>query len=88
MCVGEGDGEMVWDVQYINPNGREKERGGRRDSPGLGSVNKEQIDKRTLETVRAGDQLSLRISRQMPPLSLTLQWYIFVWNFTLGGLNG
>jgi hypothetical protein len=34
---------------------------------GLASANKEQIDSKTLEIVKAGDQLSLRISRQMAP---------------------
>ena len=35
--------------------------------------------------VRAGDQASLRMSRQIPPWSLMLQWYTFVVNWTFGG---
>lgn len=35
--------------------------------PGLQSVNSEQIDKSTLEIVRAGDQLSFNISKQITP---------------------
>lgn len=38
--------------------------------------------------VRAGDQLSLRISRQITPWLLMLQWYMRVRNVTFGGLNG
>lgn len=41
---------------------------------GLASVNKEQIDNKTLDIVNAGDQLSLRISRQIAPWLLMLQW--------------
>jgi hypothetical protein len=40
---------------------------------GLASVNKEQIDSKTLEMVNAGDQLSLRMSRQIAPWLLILQ---------------
>lgn len=36
-------------------------------SAGLQSVSKEQMERRTFEIVSAGDQLSLRISRQMTP---------------------
>ena len=34
---------------------------------GLASVNNEQIDNKTLEIVKAGDQLSFKISRQIAP---------------------
>lgn len=43
-------------------------------SPGLQSVRSEQMDRRTLEMVRAGLQLSLRMSRQITPWLLILQW--------------
>jgi len=36
-------------------------------SPGLQSVSREQMDRRTLEMVRAGLQLSFRMSRQITP---------------------
>ena len=36
-------------------------------SPGLQSVSKEHMERSTFEMVRAGDQLSLRISRHMLP---------------------
>ena len=42
----------------------------------------------TFEIVKAGDQFSLRMSKQIPPLLLILQWYILVVNVTFGGLNG
>lgn len=42
--------------------------------PGLQSVRREQMDSRTLEIVRAGDQLSLRISKHITPWELMLQW--------------
>jgi hypothetical protein len=50
--------------------------GGRRggDSRGLQSVRREQMDSRTLETVSAGLHWSFRMSRQMAPLLLMLQW--------------
>lgn len=35
--------------------------------PGLQSVKREQIDSKTFEIVKAGLQLSLRMSRQMTP---------------------
>lgn len=37
------------------------------NSPGLQSVNNEQIDKRTFDIVKAGDQLSFKISKQITP---------------------
>jgi hypothetical protein len=37
------------------------------NSPGLQSVNNEQIDKRTFDIVRAGDQLSFKMSKQITP---------------------
>eukprot|EP01084_Bolivina_argentea_P185179 319349_1 len=46
---------------------------GTNGSSGFGSVNNEQIDNKTFETVNAGDQLSFKISKQIPPLSFTLQ---------------
>ena len=41
--------------------------------PGLQSVRREQMDRRTLEMVRAGLQLSFRMSRQITPWLLMLQ---------------
>ncbi len=43
----------------------------------MGSVSSEEMDRRTLEMVRAGDHWSLRMSRQMAPLPFTLGWYTF-----------
>lgn len=43
-------------------------------SCGFASVSNEQMDSRTLEMVRAGLQLSLRMSRQIWPLLFILQW--------------
>lgn len=57
-------------------------------SAGLQSVSSEHIDKSTLDIVKAGDQLSFRISRQITPWLFMLQWYILVRNVTFGGLNG
>jgi hypothetical protein len=45
-----------------------------RGSEGLQSVNKEQIDNRTLDIVKAGLQLSFRMSKHMTPLLFILQW--------------
>lgn len=42
--------------------------------PGLQSVRSEQIDSNTLDMVRAGDQLSFRMSRHITPWLLMLQW--------------
>ena len=42
--------------------------------PGFGSHNKEQIDNRTLEMVKAGDHWSFKMSKQMLPLLLMLGW--------------
>jgi hypothetical protein len=50
---------------------RYAEEGG--DELGLGSVSREQTERRTLEMVSAGLQLSLRMSRQMAPELLMLQ---------------
>jgi hypothetical protein len=44
-----------------------------RNVRGLGSVNSEQIDSKTLLIVNAGLQLSLRMSRHMDPFAATLQ---------------
>lgn len=41
--------------------------------PGLQSVRREQMDRSTLEMVRAGLQLSFRMSRQITPWLLMLQ---------------
>jgi hypothetical protein len=41
---------------------------------GFGSVSREQMDSSTLLTVSAGLHWSFRMSRQMPPLLLMLQW--------------
>ncbi len=41
---------------------------------GFGSERSEEIERSTLAMERAGDQLSLRMSRQMPPWLLMLQW--------------
>lgn len=41
--------------------------------PGLQSVSREHIDSKTLDIVKAGDQLSLRISRHITPWLLILQ---------------
>ncbi len=43
-------------------------------SPGLQSVSREQMESRTFEMVRAGLQLSFRMSRQITPWLLMLQW--------------
>ena len=47
---------------------------GTRGSSGLQSHISELIERRTLEMVSAGDHWSFRISRQIEPLLLTLQW--------------
>ena len=41
--------------------------------PGLQSVKREQMERRTLEMVSAGDQLSLRISKHITPCEFILQ---------------
>ena len=46
--------------------------------PGLQSVKREQIESNTFDMVRAGLQLSLRMSRHITPWLLILQWYIRV----------
>ena len=61
---------------------------GTRGSSGLGSVRRELIERRTFETVRAGDHVSFRISRQMEPFALMLGWKMRVVNANLGGLKG
>ena len=55
---------------------------GRESSRGFGSVSSEQMESRTLLMVRAGLHCSLRMSRQIWPLLLMLQWYILVRNVT------
>lgn len=42
-------------------------------SPGFASVSNEQMESKTLDIVRAGLQLSFRMSRQIAPLGLILQ---------------
>ena len=37
-------------------------------------MSSEQIDKRTFEIVNAGDQFSFKMSRQIAPAELMLQW--------------
>ena len=49
------------------------DHGGTYYIPGLQSVRREQTESRTLETVNAGLQLSLRMSKQMIPWLLMLQ---------------
>jgi len=61
---------------------------GTRGSSGFGSVNMLQMDNKTFEMVRAGDQASLSISRHMEPLLLIFGWYILVWKLNFGGLKG
>ena len=61
---------------------------GTKGSSGLGSVRRLDMESRSLLMVRAGLQLSFRISRHMPPLELILQWQMRVLNFILGGLKG
>ena len=43
-------------------------------SSGLGSHNNEQMESKTLDTVRAGDHWDRRISKQMLPLEFILGW--------------
>ena len=45
---------------------------GTRGSSGLGSSSKETSESKTFEIDSAGDQLSFKISRQMPPFALML----------------
>ncbi len=47
--------------------------GGGRGEPGLGSESREQIESRTLEMVRAGLQLSFKMSKQIAPELFMLQ---------------
>lgn len=61
---------------------------GTKGSSGFGSHSREQMDRRTLEMVRAGDHCDRRMSRQMLPLLLIFGWYILVVNATFGGLKG
>lgn len=51
-------------------------------SSGFGSVNKEQMDNRTLDMVKAGLHCSLRISKHILPLLLMLGWKTLVLNAT------
>jgi hypothetical protein len=55
---------------------------GMRGSSGFGSVSSEEMDRSTLEMVSAGLQLSLRISRQMPPPELTCKTRKYQWTTT------
>lgn len=68
---------MFWNTVFVT-----------RGKPGLGSVSNEQIDRSTLEIVRAGLHWSFRMSRQIPPLELMFGWKILVVNCTFGGLKG
>uniref|UniRef100_A0A0E9XAZ7 Uncharacterized protein n=1 Tax=Anguilla anguilla TaxID=7936 RepID=A0A0E9XAZ7_ANGAN len=47
---------------------------GTKGSSGFGSHSSEQMDRRTLEMVSAGDHCDLRMSRQMLPLLLMFGW--------------
>ena len=66
-------------VGWIREREREREKQGKRclaplvHLRGLGSVRSETTDKRTLEMVSAGLQLSLSTSRQIAPELFTLQ---------------
>ena len=53
---------------------------GTNGSSGLGSVNKDEIERSTFEIVRAGDHVSFKMSRQIDPLALMLGWKIRVVN--------
>jgi len=44
------------------------------DSRGFGSVSREQTERSTFDTVSAGDHWSFKMSRQMAPDELMLQW--------------
>ena len=58
-------------------------------SLGFGSQSSELIDSNTFAIVSAGDHASgFRMSRQIVPFALMLQWYVRVVNETFGGLNG
>ena len=57
---------------YMSPISRHKH------SSGLGSVNNDEIDRRTLEIVREGDHVSFKISTAIEPLALILGWKIRV----------
>lgn len=46
------------------------------DSLGFGSVSKDDSDRTTLKSERAGDQLCFKISIHMPPRSLMFMWYM------------
>lgn len=48
----------------------------------MASVRSEHTDSSTLEMVSAGLQFSFRMSRQMCPCELMLQWYILVRNMS------
>lgn len=43
---------------------------------GLGSVRRDERDRRTLKSERAGDQFCFNMSMQIPPRSETFMWYI------------
>ena len=47
---------------------------GTRGSSGLGSVRRDDMERRTLDIVNAGLHWSFKISRQIPPDVLTLGW--------------
>ena len=44
--------------------------------------------RRTLEIVKAGDHWDFRMSRQMAPEPFIFGWYIFVVNWSFGGIKG
>ena len=55
---------------------------GTRGSSGLASVSREHTESKTFESVSAGLHWSFKMSKQIPPFELILQWYIFVVKFT------
>ena len=58
-------------------------------SSGFGSVSSEHMDNRIFDIVRAGLQLSFRMSMQISPvLLLIFGWKILVTNLILGAVKG
>ena len=79
-----GDEWVVWQErkqhqQQTNNTGQQSNQTPRQDPTflhlrGLASVNNEAMDNNTLDTVKAGLQLSFNMSKQICPLDVTLQW--------------
>ncbi len=61
---------------------------GTKGSSGKGSGMRDTIESNTFGKVRAGVQLSLKISTEISPESLILGWYILVVKMIYGGWNG